>query len=132
MNIKSNILIFGLLLICLSGFAQSKDNLLGKWQTTYDYDDYKIDVIYEIKKEDTNVSAYMFQISINGQSQNDNTEVMSNINMINENGTANYKIEYENNKYEVVAALKLATTDKLIVSYSISGFPNEEIWERIK
>lgn len=131
MKLLKNTLTVLLFFTIFIGYSQSQNNLLGKWKTTYDYEGQKLDVVYEIKNNSNKVKAFSIKMTILGESQKDDTMVMSNITMNDGKGKTKYYIEYEGKKYNVDAKLKLKDNNTLIVSYSYYGYSDNETWKRV-
>ena len=113
--------------------AQSSKDLIGKWKTTYEYEENKGEVTYEFKFEDKKLKAYSTKIKGDENYQTaDNTLVMDKISFKNGKGEANFFLEYEGEKYEVKAELTLKDKNTLKVAYSYYNYSNTEVWKRIK
>ncbi|PCE66037.1 hypothetical protein [Sediminicola luteus] len=122
-----------LILACTLGHqahAQNQEKLHGHWKTTYDYQGDKVEVTYQIKTEAKKTQARTVKMSMQGQSEKDDTLVMSNITMSNGKGSTKYHIEYEGEKYDVDAKLKLVDKNTLEVSYDFYGYSDTETWKR--
>jgi hypothetical protein len=59
------------------------------------------------------------------------TLVMSDISFQNGKGTALYVMEYEGEKYEVEASLRLINSRLLKVSYGYYGYSETETWNKV-
>jgi len=113
--------------------AQTPENLLGKWRTTYRGEDQKIKTVYEFRKEDGKINAYSIMIKDDeGNSMEDNTLVLDKVTLSDEIGSARYNIELNGHRFDVTARLKLRDEDSLAVIYSFWGAPNLEIWKRVE
>ncbi len=112
-------------------FAQSKDTLLGKWDASYDVEGEKINVRYEFKYKNGKLLCYTLNIKDDqGNGEAYHSLAMSDITFQHGKGTAQYVMEYEGEKYEVEASLRLINAKTLQVSYSYYGYPETETWTK--
>lgn len=127
--LKSITLVCLLTVIACTAKAQNSNQLLGKWQTSYDMKGEKVVVVYEIKKEKGQIKAYSVLLkNAKGESQKDNTLVMPNMQL---GKKTKYKVEYEGEKYDIDADLTLKDAKTLEVFYNYYGYKNTEVWKKI-
>jgi hypothetical protein len=113
--------------------AQNTNDLIGKWETSYNDKGKNYTVVYEFKKEDKTVKAYTVLIKDEkGEQLEDNSLVLSKIEFKNKKGTCIYSLEYEGELYEIKSKLNLKDNNTLVLSYSYYGFSDTETWKRIK
>ncbi|MCT4631063.1 hypothetical protein [Winogradskyella sp.] len=113
--------------------AQNTNDLIGKWETSYNDKGKNYIVVYEFKKEDKTVKAYTVLIKDEkGEQLEDNSLVLSKIEFKNKKGTCIYSLEYEGELYEIKSKLNLKDNNTLVLSYSYYGFSDTETWKRIK
>ena len=109
--------------------GQSISDLLGKWTADYEMDGEEFSIVYEFQSKEGKTLCYARSMTNDeGQSVSINTLAMNNITFTNSNGTANYMIDYDDEKYEVEADLELTSKDRLEVSYFYWGFGDDEVW----
>jgi hypothetical protein len=113
-------------------FAQSKSALPGKWTASYEVEGEEINIQYEFKYKNGKLSCYTLHMKDNrGNGEAYYTLVMSDISFQNGKGTALYVMEYEGEKYEVEASLRLINSRLLKVSYGYYGYSETETWNKV-
>ena len=138
MNTKTNVferLIFliSILLVTASIKAQNNNDLIGKWETTYDDEGEKSYVTYEFKNVSGNLKCYTLYLKNDkGEGVKYNALAMDKITLNNGKGIAKYKYNEGNKNYVFDTKLHLKNQSTLYVSYSFWGYSNTEIWKRVK
>ena len=112
--------------------AQSASSLIGKWQTSYDWEEAKVTLQFEFKKQEGQLiclTLYIKDEEGNGEAYE--SVVMKDIRLKDGKGTARYLLTYEGESYELDAKREPISPNTLRVSYSQDGYSDTETWRRI-
>ena len=113
--------------------AQSINDLLGKWETTYIEEGEKATVVYEFIKEENQIKAYTILIKDDKGNKEPYKEVaLDKIKFKDGKGKGTYFIEYDGDNYDLETDLKLKDATNLELSYSYWGYSDTEIWKKIE
>ena len=113
--------------------AQSNNSLIGKWETTYEIEGEKMNVVYQFKNEGKKLKCYtLFLKDDKGNGEAYDSIVMADVHFKDKTGNAEYVLKYEGEIYKVQAYLQLINENSLEVSYSYYGYADTEIWRKVK
>ena len=133
-KLKNTVLIAMLLIMIITvAKAQSSQELIGKWITTYEEGGEKAYVTYEFKSVKGKLKCYSIAIKDDsGEEGKYESLVMKKIRFKNGKGKATYMYTDEDGEnYAFKANLLLKNEKTLTVSYSIMGYSDTEIWTRL-
>ncbi|MEN0048919.1 MAG: hypothetical protein AAF806_17780 [Bacteroidota bacterium] len=113
--------------------AQSNSSLIDKWETTYEVEGEKINIVYQFKNNNETLLCHtLFLSDDKGNREAYDSVVMTNIRFNGEKGKAQYLFQYEEKTYEVEAFLHLTNANTLEVSYSYYGYADTELWQKVE
>jgi len=132
-TIKKAVTIIILLFATTTITAQSSDALLGKWEGIYKENGEKALITYEFKQVKGKLKCYTVSIKgENGEEGVYESIVMRNVSLNSGNGKAIYIYNDNGEDYEFKAKLSLKSQNVLNISYSVMGYSDTEVWNRIK
>ncbi|MGI9550920.1 MAG: hypothetical protein ACR2MT_06965 [Aurantibacter sp.] len=111
---------------------ENTNNIIGQWKVTYDSNDYKGSIIYEIKKEGKVINAYTIEYQDeNGYGQKaDRTKTLIIKSFDGQKGKGVYMVDYENEKYDVKCDIAMVDENTFKLRYDYYGHSNMETWKR--
>ncbi len=108
------------------------DYIEGIWKVTYNSEDFKGAVVYEIKKEGKVFNAYTYQyLDEKGNAEKaENTKILTVKNFDGYKGKGNYTVAYEQQEYQVDCQIDMVDENTLKLSYNYYGYSDVETWKR--
>lgn len=106
--------------------------LEGNWKVSYNTNDFKGSIVYEIKKDGEIFHAYTLQyVDEQGYSENADFEKALVIHFFNgSKGKGTYQIEYENEWYDVDCIITKVDDATFKLSYDYYGYSDVETWKK--
>ena len=106
--------------------------IVGKWKVTYNTDDFKGAIVYDIKKQGNIFNAYTYQYQDkNGNSlKAENSKTLTIKKFDGYKGKGIYEIEYEKQKYQVECEIDMVDENTFKLSYDYYGYSDVETWKR--
>ncbi|MEM6720718.1 MAG: hypothetical protein AAF611_15420 [Bacteroidota bacterium] len=110
------------------------DYIIGKWKVTYNTKEFRGAIVYDIKKEGNNFTAYTHEY----QDQDGYAETAKKTKTLiiesfdGYKGKGIYKLEYEGEMYEVACTIDMVDENTFKLSYESYGYSDVETWKRVK
>ena len=107
-------------------------SLIGKWKVTYNSEEYKGSIIYDLKKEGKEFNAYTFEYEDEKgyTATADGSKVLAIHEFNGKAGNGIYYFEHENEEYEVNCQIDLIDENSFRLSYDYYGYAGVETWKR--
>ncbi|MEM6686698.1 MAG: hypothetical protein AAF617_13025 [Bacteroidota bacterium] len=118
-------------------FTQSNnktEDITGRWKVTYNTEEFQGAIVYNIKKEGNKFNAYTFEYQdTNGfGSPAEKTKTLIITSFKGAKGKGVYKLEYEDEIYDVDCTIVMVDENTFRLSYDYYGYSGEETWKRVK
>lgn len=113
--------------------SDSFNDLVGKWKVSYNTEEFKGAIVYNLKKEGKVINAYTFEYQDeNGFAEKaEQTKTLVIKKFDGTKGKGVYKIAYEGKNYDVDCKIKWLGKNKFQLSYDYYGYGDTETWEKI-
>ncbi|CAM1343434.1 hypothetical protein [Tenacibaculum amylolyticum] len=113
-------------------YNETTDYIIGKWKLNYNSKDFKGAIVYTIKKEGNLFNAYTYSYEdTNGNIEKaDKTKALTIQSFDGYKGSGTYKIEYEQQVYDVACTIDMINENTFKLSYDYYGYGDVETWKR--
>lgn len=113
-------------------YDSDTDYIIGKWKVTYNNDEYKGAIVYNLKKEGVSFTAYTFQYEDeNGYAEPaEGAKALTIDEFDGYQGKGTYILEYEGAAYEINCQIDMVDENTFKLSYDYQGYSDVETWKR--
>lgn len=115
-----------------ANYNETTDYIIGKWKVDYNSENFKGAIIYTIKKEvgSFNAYTYLYEDASGNTKKADKTKALVIQSFDGYKGSGIYKIEYEQQLYNVTCTIDMVNENTFKLSYDYYGYSDVETWKR--